>query len=57
MKSIKVWREGHNYGSQIRNEDDEKVIGWEELTREEQTDLIGALFSMASFFNKHIKEK
>ena len=57
MKSIKVWREGHNYGSQIRNEDDEKVIGWEELTREEQTDLIGAMYSMADFFSKFVKEE
>jgi hypothetical protein len=56
MKSIKVWKEGYNYGSQIRNEDDETVIGWEDLTVEEQTDLILAMYAMADFFSQHVKK-
>lgn len=54
MKAIKVWKDGLNIGSIIT--DDEKTLGWEELTMEEQADLIHALYTWADFFNQHKKK-
>ena len=54
-KSIKLFRNGENYGATIY--DGSKKSSWENLTKQEQEDLLGAMASMYALFSRFVKEE
>ena len=55
MKKVTIWREGYNYGASFS--DDDKKIDWNDLTKQEQDDLVDAMLQMGEFFGQHIKKE
>lgn len=55
QKKITLFKEGYNIGAQITDGDD--TIKWDDLTRDEQLDLIDCMAQMALFFDKYVKEE
>lgn len=53
-KSIKLFRSGENYGAAIY--DGSKKSSWENLTKQEQEDLLGAMASMYALLSRFVKE-
>ena len=53
-KSIKLFRSGENYGATIY--DGSKKSSWENLTKQEQKDLLGAMTSMFALLSRFVKE-
>ena len=53
-KSIKLFRSGENYEAAIY--DGSKKSSWENLTKQEQEDLLGAMASMYALFSRFVKE-
>ena len=54
-KSVKLFRSGENYGATIY--DGSKKSSWENLTKQEQEDLLGAMASMCMLFSRFVKEE
>ena len=55
QKKITLFKEGYNIGAQIT--DGDNTIKWDDLTTDEQLDLIDCMVQMALFFNKYVKEE
>lgn len=54
-KSIKLFRSGENYEATIY--DGSKKSSWENLTKQEQEDLLGAMASICALFSRFVKEE
>lgn len=54
-KSIKLFRSGEHCGAIIY--DGSKKSSWENLTKQEQEDLLGAMASMYALFSRFVKEE
>ena len=55
MKTITVWRDGNNLGSQFK--DDDRVIGFEDLTKAEVADFIFILRQFADFYERFNEQR
>ena len=55
QKKITLFKEGYNIGAQIT--DGDNTIKWDDLTTDEQLDLIDCMVQMALFFDKYVKEE
>lgn len=54
MKKITLFRDGDNFGAIIY--DGNKRTDWNELTRQEQIDLLDAMAAMRELFGRFVKE-
>jgi len=55
MVTITTFRDCDNSGAEIKK--DGETIGWEDLTREEQIDLLNSMANMYNLFKKFLKEE
>ena len=55
QKKITLFRSGNTYGAGFY--DGRKTTSWENLTRQEQIDLLGAMASMLAMFSRFLKEE
>jgi hypothetical protein len=53
MVTITTYRDGNNDVSEIKK--DGETIGWEDLSRWEQINLLDSMASMYNLFKKHLK--
>jgi len=54
MKKMTIWRDGDNLGSKFK--DGNKVIGWQDLSKDEQLDFVMMLDRWKNFYEKFIKD-
>lgn len=52
MKTLTVWKDGNNLGSQFK--EDDKVILFNELSKQEIEDFVSTLRQFADFYQKFI---
>ena len=54
-KKITLFRQENKYGAEFR--DGDKITSWEDLSKQEQEDLLGAMASMYELFYRCLKEE